>query len=381
MWHEARKQERMVRGMIVDYRKRAERRRNFYEKTKQDPTQFLQVHGRPCKIHLDPAVAMAADGPNSMMPWQGDPEVFIDRFDGRAHLDMISEVRPSPLASDLDGLPLAEADQINFERYRILVQNEFAGLSEEKFLHQLYLEEQYGSTLLQQAARRDAETDKRRLAESRAAIGYVYDDSDPPLPPPQPPPPPPPPPPPDDDDEEDDSDDDIDLDMNLEVGQLSTEQYGELNTVGRTFNLSTTGFMDLLVADQQEQESARMAKLEEEEKQALSGKKGRKERRLLKERKMQQHYRPPTVVSVPSYAAPRGSPSYAPYAGPTGEGTTAGSRSRSRSPSPPPNKVEFITSFGHDSDSDGEAAAVVAGPVSGPANLPPEQRARPAPRR
>lgn len=32
MWHEARKQERKIRGMIVDYRKRAERRQDFYEK-------------------------------------------------------------------------------------------------------------------------------------------------------------------------------------------------------------------------------------------------------------------------------------------------------------------------------------------------------------
>lgn len=32
MWHEARKQERIIRGMIVDYRRRAERRKDFYEK-------------------------------------------------------------------------------------------------------------------------------------------------------------------------------------------------------------------------------------------------------------------------------------------------------------------------------------------------------------
>lgn len=32
MWHEARKQEKMIRGMIVDYRRRAERRKDFYEK-------------------------------------------------------------------------------------------------------------------------------------------------------------------------------------------------------------------------------------------------------------------------------------------------------------------------------------------------------------
>lgn len=32
MWHEARKQERKIRGMLVDYRKRAERRQDFYER-------------------------------------------------------------------------------------------------------------------------------------------------------------------------------------------------------------------------------------------------------------------------------------------------------------------------------------------------------------
>lgn len=32
MWHEARKQEKKIRGLMVDYKKRAERRREFYEK-------------------------------------------------------------------------------------------------------------------------------------------------------------------------------------------------------------------------------------------------------------------------------------------------------------------------------------------------------------
>ena len=32
MWHEARKQEKKIRGLMVDYRRRAERRREFYEK-------------------------------------------------------------------------------------------------------------------------------------------------------------------------------------------------------------------------------------------------------------------------------------------------------------------------------------------------------------
>lgn len=32
MWHEARQQEKFVQKMLVDYRKRAERRKEYYEK-------------------------------------------------------------------------------------------------------------------------------------------------------------------------------------------------------------------------------------------------------------------------------------------------------------------------------------------------------------
>ncbi|RXG69655.1 CLK4-associating serine/arginine rich protein [Armadillidium vulgare] len=126
MWHEARKQEKKIRGMLVDYKKRAERRKEYYERIKQDPTQFIQIHGRACKIHLDPAVHYAAEAPGSMMPWRGDKESMIDRFDVRAHLDDI----PTFDRNELDNSTpeqLWEERQANYERYRILIQNEFLG--------------------------------------------------------------------------------------------------------------------------------------------------------------------------------------------------------------------------------------------------------------
>ena len=56
------------------------------------------------------------------MPWQGNTDVMIDRFDVRAHLDIIPEVQQSNKIHD----DLAyEERQINYERYRILVQNDF----------------------------------------------------------------------------------------------------------------------------------------------------------------------------------------------------------------------------------------------------------------
>ncbi len=42
MWHEARKQEKKIRGMMVDYKKRAERRRGYYEKIVSKPMVCLQ---------------------------------------------------------------------------------------------------------------------------------------------------------------------------------------------------------------------------------------------------------------------------------------------------------------------------------------------------
>ena len=38
----------------------------FFLFQKSDPAQFLRIYGRPTKIHLDTAVALAAEAPQSM---------------------------------------------------------------------------------------------------------------------------------------------------------------------------------------------------------------------------------------------------------------------------------------------------------------------------
>lgn len=58
------------------------------------------------------------------MPWQGNEDNLIDRFDVRAHLDWISE---PPETIDVDIALTSEDRHINYERYRIIVQNEFLG--------------------------------------------------------------------------------------------------------------------------------------------------------------------------------------------------------------------------------------------------------------
>lgn len=58
------------------------------------------------------------------MPWQGNEDNLIDRFDVRAHLDWIPEASDT---IDVDIALTSEDRHINYERYRIIVQNEFLG--------------------------------------------------------------------------------------------------------------------------------------------------------------------------------------------------------------------------------------------------------------
>lgn len=59
------------------------------------------------------------------MPWQGRPDVLIDRFDVRAHLDYIPE---NPTQTETTNEELSREDRLaNYERYRIIVQNDFLG--------------------------------------------------------------------------------------------------------------------------------------------------------------------------------------------------------------------------------------------------------------
>lgn len=78
-----------------------------------------------------------------MVQWQNQADTIIDRFDVRAHLDVIPEQVKETKTDGNTTTPTAEESQINYERYRILVQNDFAQVKEHKFLHQIYLEERY----------------------------------------------------------------------------------------------------------------------------------------------------------------------------------------------------------------------------------------------
>uniref|UniRef100_A0A8C1JK38 CLK4-associating serine/arginine rich protein n=1 Tax=Cyprinus carpio TaxID=7962 RepID=A0A8C1JK38_CYPCA len=322
MWQEARKHERKLRGMMVDYKRRGERRREYYEKIKKDPAQFLQVHGRAYKIHLDSAVALAAESPLNMYV----TKVLIKKIMLNWFLTPEQE---------------SEERKCSYERYRGLVQNDFANISEEQCLYQIYVDELYGGL------QKPNEDEKKKLAEKKAQIGYTYEDTTVTEP--------------DeqmekgneDDSENSESEEDEvipDIDVEVDVDELNPEQVTEINKMATTYGMADGDFVWMLRKDKEEVEAIKHAKALEAEKAMYSGRRSRRQRREFREKYMKGRQ-----ISPPSYAR-RDSPTYDPYKRPESDSS---SESRSRSRTPGKDKITFITSFG---GSDDEGASATQAP-------------------
>ncbi|XP_067942121.1 CLK4-associating serine/arginine rich protein-like [Watersipora subatra] len=348
MWHQARKQERKLRCLMVDYKKRAERRRNYYELCKKDPCSFLRLQGSSMRIHIDPTVVAAAEGPRSMMAWNGDDENLIDRFDVRAHLDQIPEFKPG--SSLPDALEVEDDMRCNYDRYRIIVQNDCARITEEAALKQIDLDERFGDV----SKNSEQEDKKKSMVGKKAAIGFSYDESE------------------DsskklssaekelsDEEQEDNDFEDVDLDIAFDIDEISDELKQQLDIVAITYGMSIGEFAEQLTKDKEDESELREAKIAEQEKAAMSGRKSRKERRLYKETMLRLR-----GVSPPRYQPPdqraRGSPTYS-------QRSRADSDS-SRSPSPVVDSLEFITNL------DDEAVTEQPRDLPSETNLPPHLR-------
>lgn len=227
------------------------------------------------------------------MPWQGHTDNLIDRFDVRAHLDYIPPVTKSAESPELN----QEERQCNYESFRILAQNDFLGINEDKYLHQLHLEEQFGVNAQQLEIEKAKK--KSNSSSAGAAIGYTYEDDS------------------YAGDQSsnfnaaniiasaaggnatgEESDSDIDVDVSIDINKIDTQQAHELNGCGRHYGMQSNDFYSFLTKDADEAESLRMAREEEQEKIMLCGRKSRRERRAQREKRFAGR-----AISPPSYAA------------------------------------------------------------------------------
>ncbi|KAI6232187.1 DRY-EERY domain-containing protein [Aphelenchoides besseyi] len=273
MWHEAKKQEKLVRSQMVDKAKRYERRRQYYESIRSDPAEFMQIHGRKCPIHVDASIAQAAESSNILRKWSGNQQILIDRFDARSHLDQIAEPRSTKLT--LTQKEEIEEIQADYERYRILVLNDFQNVNQTKFLEQIAAKEFWQPRHSHGNHRSDQEK-KKKLAKERAAIGFSYGDSttvagastkyeDSQS----------------DDSENEFEEENNELDMKFDVNSLTAERAVELSRTSQNYGLEC-GFLELLKIDQKEQTENEQIREIEKAKANVQGKHAKAERLRLK---------------------------------------------------------------------------------------------------
>ncbi|KAI6656425.1 hypothetical protein LOD99_1221 [Oopsacas minuta] len=328
MWHESRKQEKKVKGMLIDYQKRAERRKDHYEKMKSDPLQLLRITGTTCKLHLNPSVSN--NEYSVLVPWQGNSDVMMSRFDGLAHLDYITEHSKSAHSSRDSELE----SKCDYERYRQLVYNKFKGISQETALAEININELYPIS---------KPTHHEKKSSNKTAIGYHYDksmpmeissiqavDNTPDSP---------------DDNYEEDILSEIGNDLDLDV--LETKQIDSLNGIATQFGIKAKPFSNYHRGDLAEHK-LHNKELYLEKQKALTKSKGgtRRERRALK-MELRSRLAPETRFrsSSPLSYACRASPTYPPSR-PHWDRSASSSSAES-------GKIEYITEFGsgHDNKS------------------------------
>ena len=270
---------------------------------------------------------------NFRMKWQGQSDNLIDRFDVRAHLDYIPPTKPSK--DEEPEVISAEERQINYERFRILAQNEFLGVTEDNFLKQLQLEEQFGVN----AHQMDNDKGKKKNSQANAAIGYNYNDSTPTTVPfsqtilsiessstskrf-------------EEFSKEYSDESDVDMDVAIDINKIGTQEAHELNNCGKRYGMMTNDFFSYLTKDEDENQSMKTLKEQEADKILGGGRKSRRERRSQREKRVLGK-----PLSPPSYAAKEEKVKS------FNDEDEDEKSSPENSKSPSPEKITYITSFG-----------------------------------
>ncbi|KAJ3387313.1 hypothetical protein HDU92_002020 [Lobulomyces angularis] len=132
---------------------REERKHNFYNSKLNDATQLLRITGS----NITTSNFSFQD---SLLPFQGDHENLIDRFDGRNLLTFVEEVK-----ENLEHIDIEEnEEELNFERYRELVEAEFMDFNEEIVIKEI--EENWNDLLLKKKKLPNKNNSKRVLEEN-----------------------------------------------------------------------------------------------------------------------------------------------------------------------------------------------------------------------
>eukprot|EP00798_Chlamydomonas_sp_ICE-L_P001559 gene1559-32941_t len=88
-YHEARAQVKNLKVATEANKRKAERRAEVADAQAEHPLNLLVVDGRSSKLHKNVEQYKATERQDGLIPWNGDQDNLIDRFDGRALLDFL----------------------------------------------------------------------------------------------------------------------------------------------------------------------------------------------------------------------------------------------------------------------------------------------------
>eukprot|EP00879_Flechtneria_rotunda_P005015 GHRR01005291.1.p1 GENE.GHRR01005291.1~~GHRR01005291.1.p1 ORF type:complete len:648 (+),score=222.28 GHRR01005291.1:283-2226(+) len=130
-YHEARAQVKKIKTLQEENKKRAERRAEIIGPVAPDPLQQLTITGTSCKLLKSTESHATNEAGDNLVPWNGQQDNMIDRFDVRALLDFYKEPEPRILAARHKSIEELKLDEIlRFERYRDLVRLVARGFTE-----------------------------------------------------------------------------------------------------------------------------------------------------------------------------------------------------------------------------------------------------------
>ncbi|KAG1052928.1 hypothetical protein G6F43_004960 [Rhizopus delemar] len=165
MWQEAKANDKRIKDLMANHKRRAERRRAYHESRLGDPQQLLRVIGSSLKLYPDAEQFYYHENPENLMAWQGNPDIKIDRFDGRSLLDFVPEPVQGLKENNED------SDELNFERYRDLIEADRLNITEAERLAQV---EEEWTKLLDRHQAKLALIDRASNKGKSNAIGFDY---------------------------------------------------------------------------------------------------------------------------------------------------------------------------------------------------------------
>ncbi|KAF9928473.1 hypothetical protein BGZ67_006961 [Mortierella alpina] len=168
------KEERRVKELMDGAKRRAQRRKAFYDSKLGDPMQLLRVSGSSIRLVTNPETYAHNEDPKSLMPWASDPAIKIDRFDGRALLDYLPSTTPAMIESGLqlerdeDGI----GNELRFERWHDLADKYRLRVSEEQCLAEN--EEEWNDLVARHHALIGKVSEKRRDGSDAATPAHQF---------------------------------------------------------------------------------------------------------------------------------------------------------------------------------------------------------------